>query len=88
MNRVSLPGFSAERSISSNRGAFPAAAFAVYDFAGAEVKRTLYTTGGVIEPQAPAAGKECFTCRSNCLIRWRNNKVRRNICLDSCPCDF
>jgi hypothetical protein len=87
MNRVSLPGFSAERSICSEHGTFNTTSFGLYDFAGADVKPKFHVAGA-IQPQTPAAGKECFTCRSSCLIRWRNNTILRNRCLDSCPCDF
>jgi hypothetical protein len=88
MNRVNLPGFSAERSIYSDGGTFHSAASGIYDFGGAEVKPTSHATGDVIEPQAPAAGKACFTCRSSCVIRWRKNEIQLNRCLDRCPCDF
>ncbi len=90
MNRVSLPGFSADRSIYSDYGTFHTATFGVSDFAGAGVKPTLHATGAVIEPQAPfPVIKGCFTCRSSCFIRWGNiNKIRLNDCLDRCPCDF
>jgi hypothetical protein len=85
MNRVSLPGFSAERSIYSDRGTFHTAAFGVSDFAGADVRPTVHATGAVLEPQAL---KGCVRCRSSCFIRWSDNEDRLNKCLDSCPCDF
>jgi hypothetical protein len=85
MNRVSLPGFGAERSIYSDGATFYTAAFDVSDFAGAKVRSTVPATGAVIEPQAL---KGCFTCRSSCFIRWRHNEIRLNECLDNCPCDF
>jgi hypothetical protein len=84
MMRLSLPGFSAERSIYADHGAFGGA----YDFAGAHVKPTLHAACAVVKPQTPATGKACFTCRSSCFIRWRNNGTRLQQCLDRCPCDF
>jgi hypothetical protein len=89
MNRVSLPGFSAERSIYSDRGTFHTTAFGVSGFAGAEARPTRHAPGAVIEPQALLpAFKGCFTCRSSCFIRWRHNEIQLNRCLDLCPCDF